>query len=148
MSGHGGNSGADAERSSGSRPFSETKWSWIPVGALVMLAVSWGIVGLVEGGCQPGPRGGCVAADGFGWRGWVLFLAVMPSYVVVITGLTTDRWQPALGLALGGVAGGLYAIVQGRTAAHLITAGVLFALAVVSPALTWHRRRRGTPSPS
>ncbi|MEU3185071.1 hypothetical protein ABZ707_12845 [Streptomyces sp. NPDC006923] len=148
MSGHGGNSGADAERSPGSRPFSETKWTWMPVGALVLLAASWGIVGLAEGGCQQGPRGGCVAADGFGWHGWVLFLAAMPSYVVVITGLTTDRWQPAVGLSLGGVAGGLYAVLQGQTAANLITAGVLFVLAVVSPALTWRRRRRGTLAPA
>ncbi|MEU2614226.1 hypothetical protein ABZ570_21980 [Micromonospora sp. NPDC007271] len=82
-----------------------------------------------------------VAADGYEWHGWVLFLMAMPSYIVVITGLATDRWPPALGLVAGGTAGGLYALAQGRTEPHLITAGAFFALAAVAPATTWYRQR-------
>ncbi|MGA4851260.1 hypothetical protein ACOBQB_35295 [Streptomyces sp. G5(2025)] len=60
------------------------------------------------------------------------------------TGLTADRRPPALGVALGGAACGLYALTQGRAVPHLVTAAVLFALAVTAPALVWwHRRGSG-----
>ncbi|POX47819.1 hypothetical protein C3489_28805 [Streptomyces sp. Ru71] len=117
-----------------------SRWWWVPLAVVVMAAATWGVLGLVEGGCERGPRGGCVAADGYKVRGWVLFLAAMPSYVVLITGLVTDRWPPALGVAVGGVACGLFALTQGRTVPHLTVAGVLLVLAVVAPVLAWRRR--------
>ncbi|MGW5420445.1 hypothetical protein [Streptomyces sp. NPDC003943] len=127
----------------------ERSWSrvwWTPLTAVVLAAVTWGLLGLVEGGCRTGPRGGCVAAEGYELNGWVVFLSALPTYIVVITGLATDRWPPALGLTLGGVACGAYVLTQGRTPAHLGIAGVLLVLAVLAPALTWWRKRR-TPSP-
>ncbi|MER5950401.1 hypothetical protein ABT127_30610 [Streptomyces sp. NPDC001904] len=133
-----------AKRPSGIRPFDETSLFWIPVGVIVMLALSWGIAGLIEGGCERGARRGCTAADGYEWHGWVLFLAVVPTYVVVITGLTTDRWPPALGTVLGGTTGGTYLIAQGQATPNMIVAGVMLAFSLTSPVLTWHRRRHGT----
>ncbi|MFD8480602.1 hypothetical protein [Kitasatospora sp. NPDC059673] len=121
-----------------------SRWWWIPLTPVVMLAVSWGLGGLIEGGCRRGPRGGCVAADGYEWHGWVLFLMAMPSFVVVIMGLVADRWPPALGLIVGGSASGLYMLAHGRTEPYVIAAGVFFILAAVAPALSWHRQR-GNP---
>ncbi|AWT46798.1 MULTISPECIES: hypothetical protein [Streptomyces] len=118
-----------------------SKWWWVPLGLVVMLAVSWGVAGLVEGGCERGPRGGCVAADGYKGHGWVLFLMATPCFIVVIMGLVADRWPPALGVAVGGTAGGLYALTQGRTEPHVVTAVVSFVLAVAAPAVSWHRQR-------
>ncbi|MGW2183801.1 hypothetical protein ACWCXX_38575 [Streptomyces sp. NPDC001732] len=123
-----------------------SRWWWIPLGLVVMLAVSWGIAGLIEGGCKRGPRGGCVAADGYEWHGWVLILAAIPTCIVMIMGFVADRWPPALGLVVGGSASGLYMLTQGRTEPHVITAGVSFVLAAVAPALCWHRQR-GNPLP-
>ncbi|WP_418958951.1 hypothetical protein [Streptomyces tritici] len=122
----------------------EENWSrawWVPLVVVVMAALTWGLLGYVEGGCERGPRGGCVAADGYELRGWVFFLAAMPAYFVVVTGLTADRWPPALGVAAGGVVCGLGTLTQGRTTGHLVVAGVLLALAVTAPVLA-HRRRR------
>ncbi|MFF8278528.1 hypothetical protein ACF05T_20840 [Streptomyces lateritius] len=110
-----------------------------------MAAASWGLLGYIEGGCEQGPRGGCVAADGYEWRGWVFFLSAMPTFFVVGTGLTADRWPPALGVAAGGAACGLYTLAQGRTMPHLVTAVVLCALAVMAPAFVWRRRRAARP---
>ncbi|MEV7238729.1 hypothetical protein AB0N06_33835 [Streptomyces sp. NPDC051020] len=131
-------------RSSGRWSLGEENWSrgwWIPLVMAVMGALTWGLLGYVEGGCERGPRGGCVAADGYKLRGWAFFLAAMPTYFVVITGLTADRWPPALGVAVGGTLCGLYTLTQGRTAPHLIIAAVLFALALAAPALAWRRQR-------
>ncbi|MFH8836370.1 hypothetical protein [Streptomyces sp. NPDC017868] len=119
---------------------------WIPLTAVVLAAVTWGLLGLVEGGCRTGPRGGCVAAEGYRLNGWVLFLAAVPTYVVVGTGLVTDRWPPALGLTLGGTGCAAYVLTQGRTPAHLAIAGVLLVLAALAPALTWWRKRRQAAS--
>ncbi|MFF9431909.1 hypothetical protein [Streptomyces sp. NPDC014746] len=82
-----------------------------------------------------------MAADGYELRSWVLFLASMPTLFVVGTGLSADRWPPALGVAAGGTACGLYTLAQGRTIPHLLMAVVLFALAIAAPALAWRRRR-------
>ncbi|WP_314249964.1 hypothetical protein [Streptomyces sp. DSM 40907] len=65
----------------------------------------------------------------------------MPTLFVVGTGLTADRWPPVLGVAAGGAACGLYTLAQGHTVPHLITAAVLFALAITAPALAWRRQR-------
>ncbi|MEV2256912.1 hypothetical protein AB0I94_41310 [Streptomyces sp. NPDC050147] len=108
-----------------------------------MAAATWGLLGYIEGGCERGPRGGCIAADGYEWRGWVFFLAAMPTFFVVGTGLTADRWPPALGVAAGGAACGIYVLAQAHTVPYLITAAVLFALAVAAPVLAWRRRRAG-----
>ncbi|MEU9855663.1 hypothetical protein [Streptomyces sp. NPDC047974] len=108
-----------------------------------MGALTWGLLGFIEGGCERGPRGGCVAADGYEVRGWAFFLAAMPTYLVVVTGLTDDRWPPVLGVATGGAACGLYVLTRGTAAPYLITAAVLFALAVAAPALAWRRRVSG-----
>ncbi|MFF5505878.1 hypothetical protein [Streptomyces roseolus] len=131
-------------RSSRRWSLDEENWSrgwWVPLVLVVMAAVIWGLLGFVEGGCERGARGGCVPADGYELRGWVLFLAAMPAYFVVATGLTADRWPPALGVAAGGVTCGLYTLAQGQTVPHLLTAAVLFTLAVTAPALAWRRRR-------
>ncbi|NML50122.1 hypothetical protein HHL19_10645 [Streptomyces sp. R302] len=106
-----------------------------------MAAATWGLLGFIEGGCERGSRGGCVAADGYEWNGWVFFLAAMPTYFVVVTGLTDDRRHPVLGVVAGGAACGVCVLAQGTTVPHLITAAVLFALAVAAPALAWRRRR-------
>ncbi|MFD0357815.1 hypothetical protein ACFVHW_29385 [Streptomyces sp. NPDC127110] len=131
-------------RSTGRWSLDEKNWSrgwWIPLVVVVLAAATWGVLGFVEGGCVRGPRGGCVAADGYELRSWVLFLASMPTLFVVVTGLTADRWPPALGVAIGGVACGLYTLAQGHTVPHLIVATVLFVLAITAPALAWRRRR-------
>ncbi|WP_086827950.1 hypothetical protein [Streptomyces sp. NRRL B-24572] len=135
-----------SRRGSGSRwTLDEKNWSqpwWIPLTAVVLAAVTWGLLGLVEGGCRTGPRGGCVAAEGYRLNGWVLFLAAMPTYFVVVTGLVTDRWPPALGLTLGGAGCAAYVLTQGRTPAHWAITGALLALAALAPALTWWRKRQ------
>ncbi|APE20107.1 MULTISPECIES: hypothetical protein [Streptomyces] len=128
-----------------------TRWSldeknysqgwWVPLGVVVVAAATWGSLGFVEGGCQPGPRGGCVAADGYELRSWVVYLASMPTLFVVVTGLTADRWPPVLGIAAGGAACGLYTLTQGHTIPHLIMAAALFALSITAPTLAWRRRR-------
>ena len=67
----------------------EKNWSrgwWIPLVVVVLAAATWGFLGFVEGGCRRGPRGGCVAADGYELHSWVLFLASMPTLFVVGTG--------------------------------------------------------------
>ncbi len=130
--------------SSGDRDTEDTwpKPWWIPLSAVVMLTISWGVGGLIEGGCERGPRGGCVAADGYEWHGWVLFLMWAPTLLVTIMGLVTDRWPPALGLALGTVSGGIYTLTHGQTAAHVAFAVFLFALAATSLSLTGYRTRR------
>ncbi|MFF5970086.1 hypothetical protein ACFY7C_01025 [Streptomyces sp. NPDC012769] len=136
--------GMESGRSSRRWSLDEENWSrkwWIPLVAIVMAAATWGLLGYVEGGCDRGPRGGCVAADGYEWRGWVFFLSAMPAFFVVGTGMTADRWPPPLGVATGGTVCGLYTLMQGRTVGHLITAAVLFALAVTAPALARRRRR-------
>jgi hypothetical protein len=103
--------------------------------------VSWGIAGLIEGGCRRGRRGGCVAADGYELHGWVLFLVGMPAMVVVIVGVAASYWPPALGLAGGDATGGLYTLTQGQTETHVTSAVVFFALAIAAPTATWCRRR-------
>ncbi|MFE5890472.1 hypothetical protein ACFQ6E_16250 [Streptomyces sp. NPDC056462] len=65
----------------------------------------------------------------------------MPTFFVVATGLTADRWSPVFGVATGGAACGLYVLAQARTVPYLIMAAVLFALAVAAPVLAWRRRR-------
>ncbi|WP_274562411.1 hypothetical protein [Streptomyces spiramyceticus] len=134
----------DGGRSTRRWSLDEKNWSrgwWIPLVVVVLAAATWGFLGFVEGGCKRGPRGGCVAADGYELRSWVLFLASMPTLFVVGTGLTAGRWPPALGVAAGGAACGLYTLAQGHTVPHLIMAAVLFALAITAPALAWRRRR-------
>ncbi|MFE7709147.1 hypothetical protein ACFU6I_25865 [Streptomyces sp. NPDC057486] len=143
MLGHRGKARTGAGRSSGNGSFDETSWWWVPIGVVVGLAVSWGIAGLIEGGCRRGPRGGCVAADGYELHGWVLFLASMPAMAVVIIGLAAGYWPPTLGLAGGGAAGGLYALGQGQTESYVISAGVFFALAIAAPTVTLCRRLKG-----
>ncbi|GGU85965.1 hypothetical protein GCM10010275_21770 [Streptomyces litmocidini] len=115
---------------------------WTPLVVVVLGAATWGLLGLVEGGCEAGPRGGCVAADGYEANGWVLFLAAMPTLFVVGTGLTSERRPPAVGVAAGGAGCAAYVLAQGRTPAHLIIAGVLLVLAVLAPVSVWRRRRR------
>ncbi|MEU0401724.1 hypothetical protein ABZ318_16075 [Streptomyces sp. NPDC006197] len=115
---------------------------WIPLVVAVLAAATWGLLGLVEGGCEAGPRGGCVAADGYKANGWVFFLAAMPTYFVVGTGLTSRHWPPAVGVAVGGAVCAVYVLTQGRTPAHLITASVLLVLAVLAPVSVGRRRRR------
>lgn len=127
-------------RSSGTQPLDETNLWWFPLGALVLLITSWAIAGFIAH-CEPGLRGDCVARNnGIEWMWWVVFLAAMPTYMVVITGLTTRHWPPALGVALGGIAGGMYVLVQGQTRPSIIAGGILLVLAFASPGLTWHRR--------
>ncbi|MEU6620461.1 hypothetical protein ABZ926_06705 [Streptomyces litmocidini] len=115
---------------------------WTPLVVVVLAAATWGLLGLVEGGCETGPRGGCVAADGYKANGWVLFLSAMPALFVVGTGLTSKRWPPAVGVAVGGAGCAVYVLTQGRTPAHLITASALLVLAVLAPASVWRRRRQ------
>ncbi|MFD0075330.1 hypothetical protein ACFVIY_23150 [Streptomyces sp. NPDC127166] len=119
---------------------------WIPLVVVVLAAATWGLLGLVEGGCRVGPRGGCVAADGYRANGWALFLAAMPTLFVVGTGLTTKRWPPAVGVAAGGTACAVYVLTQGRTPAHLTTASVLLVLAVLAPVSVRRRRRAAVSS--
>ncbi|MFD9032178.1 hypothetical protein ACFVZW_13685 [Streptomyces sp. NPDC059567] len=114
---------------------------------MVVAAATWGSLGLVEGACVRGPRGGCSPADGHRLRWWVMFASYLPTFFLVGTGLTANRWPPAVGVAVGGVVGAAYALTQGRTTAYVITAIVLLALAVLAPAQTWRRKRRAV-SPS
>lgn len=141
----------DGRRSRDRWSLDEKNWSrrwWIPLGVLVLAAATWGVLGFVEGGCTRGSRGGCVAADGYKAQGWVLFLAAMPTYFVVVTGLSADRWPPALGIAAGGTVCGLYTLTQGQTVQHLVLAAVLFVLAVTAPALSWRRQRAASAPPA
>ncbi|MEU2229777.1 hypothetical protein ACH4A8_02365 [Streptomyces vietnamensis] len=128
----------------------EENWSqpwWIPLTAVVLAALIWGLLGLVEGGCRTGARGGCVAAEGYRLNGWAFFIAAVPAYVAVGTGLVTDRWPPALGLTLGGTACAAYTLTQGRTPAHWAITGALLVLAALAPALTWWRKRQAASPP-
>ncbi len=113
---------------------------WVPLTVVVMGALTWGLLGFIEGGCERGPRGGCVAADGYELRGWAFFLAAMPAYFVVVTGLTDERWPPVLGVATGGAVCAAYVLTQGTAVPYLIMAAALLALAVAAPALAWRRR--------
>ncbi|MEU9994178.1 hypothetical protein [Streptomyces sp. NPDC050848] len=85
--------GMDVGRSTRRWSLDEKNWSrgwWIPL-VVVLATATWGFLGFAEGDCKRGPRGGCVAADGYELRSWVLFLASMPTLFVVGTGLTADR---------------------------------------------------------
>ncbi|MFE3830059.1 hypothetical protein [Streptomyces sp. NPDC059092] len=110
--------------------------------AVVMSGAAWALTGLFDGGCTPGPRGGCLVAADHTMRGTVLFVLVLPCYVVLIKGLSSDRWLPACCLVAGGAAGGLYTLARGTTGQYATLAAVFFALAVAAPAATWYRRTR------
>ncbi|MFI8516930.1 hypothetical protein ACIGEZ_03725 [Streptomyces sp. NPDC085481] len=123
------------------------QWWWIPLAVVVMAVATWGVLGMVEGSCVRGPSGGCSPADGHELRWWLMFLSYLPTFFVVGTGATTHRWPPAVGVALGGAGGAVYALTQGRTTAYVVTASILLALAVLAPVQTWRRQRRTAVSP-
>ncbi|MFE3742357.1 hypothetical protein [Streptomyces sp. NPDC059134] len=72
----------------------------------------------------------------------MLFVLMLPFYVVLIKGLSSDRWLPAWCLVAGGVAGGVCALVLGTTEPYVMVALVFFALAAVALPVTWYRRAR------
>ncbi|MFF8828081.1 hypothetical protein [Streptomyces sp. NPDC015131] len=135
-------------QTSGKWSLDEKSWWWVLLSPAVMAAATWGILGLVEGGCVRGPRGGCVAAEGYELRSWTLFLAAIPTLLVVVTGLCSVRLPPALGVALGGTVCGLYTLAQGRTLPHLVVAVILFVMAATAPVGNWYLRRRERRSPA
>ncbi|MFE1955241.1 hypothetical protein ACFW9D_32755 [Streptomyces sp. NPDC059524] len=124
---------------------------WIVVGAAVMFAIAWATVDSwidpyaveLPDDCVRGPRGGCLVDAPYHWAASVTFFVLgLPAVVVAIMGLVTDRWPPALGLALGSIAGGIFTLTHGDTTAHVIWAVVLFALAATSLVLVTGRKIR------
>ncbi|MFD0379549.1 MULTISPECIES: hypothetical protein [Streptomyces] len=123
---------------------------WIAVGAVVMFGMAWAVVDFwidpftvgFPKDCVRGPRGGCLTNTfTFRWAsGVTLFLLVVPTLVVAIMGLVTDRWPPAVGLALGSVGGGILVLSHGGTTAHVSCAVLLFALAATALALVGGRK--------
>ncbi|MGW5422434.1 hypothetical protein [Streptomyces sp. NPDC003943] len=125
---------------------------WLVLGGVVSSAMAWAVVDFwitpfgagFPDDCARGPRGGCVA-DGFEihWVPGIVFaVLLLPAFAVTVMGLVTDRWPPALGLAVGCAGGGAYALVRGGTKAHVIFAVVLFALAATALSLTGLRKLR------
>ncbi|MFJ8000201.1 hypothetical protein ACIQ7D_24210 [Streptomyces sp. NPDC096310] len=114
----------------------------MPLAALVMAGAAWALTGLLDGGCTAGPRGGCQVVDDHTVRGAVLFVLVLPCYVVMINGLSGDRWLPAWCLVAGGVADGGCTLARGATEQYVTAAAVFFALAAAALPGTWYRRTR------
>lgn len=145
MSGRGPSGGRDIE-DTWHRPW------WIVVGAAVVFGMAWAVVSFwidaftvdFPTDCVRGPRGGCVTSGhSFRWPAAVaIFVLVVPTLVVTIMGLVTDRWPPAVGLALGAAGGGTLILGHGRTAAHMTVSVALFLLAATALALTGGRKVR------
>ncbi|MEU1132747.1 hypothetical protein ABZ383_23290 [Streptomyces sp. NPDC005900] len=137
---------------SGGRDIEDTwrqPW-WIVVGGAVMFGMAWAVVGFwidpatvgISDDCVRGRHGGCLT-DTFHWTSAVaFFLLGVPTMVVVIMGLVTDRWPPAVGVALGAVGGGILTLSHGGSTPHVSCAVVEFGLAAVALALTGSRKLR------
>ncbi|MFJ9823772.1 hypothetical protein ACIRSU_05280 [Streptomyces sp. NPDC101160] len=125
---------------------------WIALGAVVTLGIAWAVTDFwitpfgrdFPDDCVRGPRGGCVTNSfEIHWVPGIAFVVLLlPAFAVTVMGLVTDRWPPALGLAVGTVAGGIYTLVQGQSTGHSVFAMVLFVLAATALSLTGLRKLR------
>jgi len=136
-------------RSSTEWTFDEASWSawwWVPLGIAVLSVMGWGVSGLVEGGCTVGPRGGCVAAEGYRWHGWAVAVMATPAFVVAVMGFVADRWSPVVGLVAGAALAGSYVLARTSGTGSSVAAGVFFLIALAAPIAACARlilRRRG-----
>lgn len=109
-------------------------WVGAAFAAAAVLALGWGLAGMVGMECAPHPKAGACAIPDSGWKYLAAFVAGIVVLVVPIkAGFYRTDWRPALGVSVGAVAGTAVVLSMGSAPFHWIFALVLIAAGALAP---------------